>query len=178
MNPLKSDEYPAIFNDYIETVTGDVMEELNTQIQSFPEFIASIPEELGSFSYADGKWSIKEVLCHILDCERIMAYRALRFGRNDMTALSAFEQDEFVANGRLNERNMADIAEEFIHLRKANMFLFNSFDETELNRKGMASDRLISVRAFLYIIAGHLNHHVIILKARYLKDQNLNEDVV
>ncbi len=178
MNPLKSDEYPAIFNDYIETITGDVMVELNEQIESFPEFIASIPEELGTFSYAEGKWSIKEVLCHILDAERIMTYRALRFGRNDMTALASFEQDEFVANGRHNERKMADIAEEFIHLRKANMFLFNSFDETELNRKGMASDRLISVRAFLYIIAGHLNHHVTLLKSRYLKDQNLNNNVV
>ena len=178
MNPLKSDEYPAIFNDYIETITGDVMEELNQQIESFPEFIASIPEELGTFRYAEDKWSIKEVLCHILDAERIMTYRALRFARNDMTALSPFEQDEFVANGRHNERSLDDIAEEFEHLRKANMFLFNSFDETELNRKGMASDRLISVRAFLYIIAGHLNHHVILLKSRYLKDQKLNNNVV
>lgn len=178
MNPLKSDEYPAIFNDYIETVTGDVMEELQEQIDTFPELIASIPEELGTYAYAEDKWSVKEVLCHIVDAERIMTYRALRFGRNDMTALASFEQDEFVINGRHNERKLADIAEEFIHLRKANMHLFKSFDETELARKGMASDRLISVRALLYIIAGHLNHHVIILKARYLKDQKLINDVV
>lgn len=178
MNQLKSDEYPAIFNDYIETITGDVMEELNEQIESFPEFIASIPEELGTFTYAEGKWTIKEVLCHILDAERIMTYRALRFARNDMTALASFEQDEFVANGRHNERKLKEISEEFVYLRKANMFLFNSFDDTELNRKGMASDRLISVRAFLYIIAGHLNHHVTLLKSRYLKDQNLNNNVV
>ncbi|MFZ4263153.1 DinB family protein [Sphingobacterium sp. HJSM2_6] len=178
MSQLKSDEYPAIFNDYIETITGDVMEELNDQVSSFPEFIASIPEELGTFSYAEGKWTIKEVLCHILDAERIMTYRALRFGRNDMTALSPFEQDEFVANGRHNDRKLTDIAQEFYHLRKANLYLFESFDETELARKGMASDRLISVRAFLYIIAGHLNHHVILLKSRYLKDQNLGNDLV
>ncbi len=178
MNPLKSDEYPAIFNDYIETVTGDVMEELTQQVNSFPEFIASIPEEMGTYTYAEDKWTIKEVLCHILDCERIMAYRALRFGRNDMTALSPFEQDEFVHYGRHNDRKLADIAEEFTHLRKANLFLFRAFDENELTRKGMASDRLISVRALLYVIAGHLNHHVIILKARYLKNQNLGNDVV
>ncbi|WP_293934078.1 DinB family protein [Sphingobacterium sp. UBA6645] len=178
MNQLKSDEYPAIFSDYIETVTGDVMEELRSQIETFPEFIASIPESMGSYAYAEDKWTIKEVLCHILDCERVMAYRALRFGRNDMTALAAFEQDEFVSNGRHNERKLADIAEEFIHLRKANLYLFNAFDENELARKGMASDRLISVRALLYVIAGHLNHHVIILKARYLKNQNLSNDVV
>jgi len=178
MNPLKSDEYPAIFNDYIETITGDVMEELNKQIDTFPEFIANIPEELGTFSYGEGKWTIKEVLCHILDAERIMTYRALRFARNDMTALAPFEQDEFVTNSHHNNRILADIAAEFIHLRKSNMYLFNSFDETELNRKGMASDRLISVRALLYIIAGHLNHHVTLLNSRYLKDQKLNGDVV
>lgn len=178
MNPLKSDEYPAIFNDYIETVSGDVMEELSQQITTFPDFIASIPEELGSFSYAEDKWTIKEVLCHILDAERIMTYRALRFSRNDMTALSPFEQDEFVANSRHNERKLEDIATEFVYLRKSNLSLFQTFDETELNRKGMASDRLISVRAFLYIIAGHLNHHVTILKSRYLKDKTLKKDVV
>lgn len=177
MSPLKSDEYPAIFNDYIETVTGDVMVDLNDQLTTFPEFIASIREDQGTYKYAEDKWSIKEVLCHILDAERIMTYRALRFGRNDMTALAAFEQDEFVANGRHDERTLEDIAQEFYHLRKANLYLFESFDETELARKGMASDRLISVRAFLYIIAGHLNHHVVILKTRYLKDQNNNYDL-
>lgn len=178
MNPLKSDEYPAIFNDYIETVTGDVMLELTEQIQSFPQFITRIPDDLGTHTYGEGKWTVKEVLCHIVDAERIMTYRALRFARNDMTALSPFEQDEFVANGRHNQRKMADIAEEFVHLRKANLCLFETFDEAELNRKGMASDRLISVRAFLYVIAGHLNHHVNILKTRYLKDKKLNSDVV
>lgn len=95
-----------------------------------------------------------------------------------MTALAPFEQDEFVANSRHNERKFEDIAEEFVHLRKSNLILFHSFDETELNRKGMASDRLISVRAFLYIIAGHLNHHVLLLKSRYLKDKTIQKDVV
>ena len=97
MNPLKSDEYPAIFNDYIETITGDVMDELNEQIQTFPQFIANIPDDLGTDTYGEDKWTVKEVLCHIVDAERIMTYRALRFARNDITALSPFEQDEFVA---------------------------------------------------------------------------------
>ncbi|MGO1521613.1 MAG: DinB family protein [Sphingobacterium sp.] len=178
MNPLKSDEYPAIFNDYIETITGDVMDELNEQIQTFPQFIANIPDDLGTHTYGEDKWTVKEVLCHIVDAERIMTYRALRFARNDITALSPFEQDEFVANGRHNERQMQDIAEEFTHLRKANICLFRTLDEAELSRKGMASDRLVSVRAFIYVVAGHLNHHVTILKTRYLKDQKLNNDVV
>ena len=171
MNPLKSDEYPAIYSDYVENVVGSVMDELHEQIETFPEFIQSIPENLGSYSYAEGKWTVKEVLCHILDTERVMTYRALRFSRNDMTELAPFEQDEFVQNGRHNERSLASIQEEFIHLRKANLLLFETFNETELERKGMASGRLITVKAFLYVIAGHLNHHRIILKERYLNNE-------
>lgn len=171
MNLLKSDEYPAIYEDYIETIVGDVNQELIHQLDAFPTFIQSIPEEQGGYSYAEGKWTIKEILCHIIDTERVMAYRALRFARNDMTALASFEQDEFVANGRHNERTLQSIAEEFTYVRKSNLMLFNSLNETELTRKGMASDRLISVRAFIYVIAGHLNHHRIILQERYLKTQ-------
>jgi hypothetical protein len=85
-----------------------------------------------------------------------------------MTALSPFEQDEFVANGRHNERTFESIIEEFVHMRKSHLVLFDTFNEVELNRKGMASERLISVRAFIYVIAGHLNHHRYILKERYL----------
>lgn len=169
MNQLKPDEYPAIFEKYIETIVGNVKEELETQLNDFPNFINSIPESLGSFSYTDDKWSIKEVLCHILDTESIMAYRALRFARNDMTALAPFEQDEFVTNGRHNERSFKNIAEQFKYLRKSNLIFFDSLNEQELSRKGMASDRLLSVRALIYIIAGHLNHHRLILQERYLK---------
>lgn len=178
MNQLKSDDYPAIYNDYVDSVIGDVMEELHTQLDTFPEFIRSIPEDMGMYAYAEDKWTVKEVLCHILDAERVQAYRALRFARNDMTALASFEQDEFVANGRHNERSFESIIEEFIPLRQANIALFNTFNEHELARRGMASDRLISVHAFIYIIAGHLNHHVTILRTRYLKDTNQLEYVV
>ncbi len=174
MNQLKSDDYPAIYKEYIESVTEPIMDELAQQLQAFPEFVRSIPQHLGSYSYAEGKWTIKETLCHILDAERIMAYRALRFARNDMTALASFEQDEFVAYARHNERSFESIIEEFVALRQANILLFDTFNESELNRKGMASDRLISVQAFLYIIAGHMNHHLTLLRSRYLKDNDTN----
>lgn len=168
MNQLKSDDYPAIFHDYIDTVQGDVFHVLAEQLTSFPTFIRQIPKEKETYSYAEGKWTVKEILCHIIDTERVMAYRALRFARNDMTALASFEQDEFVANGRHNERDMESIIEEFVHTRKSNLILFKTFNEGELSRKGMASDRLISVYALLYIIVGHLNHHKFILQQRYL----------
>lgn len=171
MNPLKSDEYPAIYSDYIENVVGSVMEELAEQVITFPEFIQNIPEDMGDYTYAEGKWTVKEVLCHIIDTERVMAYRALRFARNDMTELAPFEQDQFVQYGRHNKRSLDSIEEEFTHLRKANLLLFNTFNETELERKGMASGRLITVKAFLYVMAGHLTHHRIILKERYLNNE-------
>jgi len=168
MSQLKSDEFPAFYATYIDTVFGDVMQVLNEQITSFPAFLDAIPAGRSEYAYAEGKWTIKEVVGHILDTERIMAYRALRFARNDTKALPGFEQEDFVLNARFNEQSLASLAEEFVLLRKSNVALFNTFNETELNRRGLASDRLISVRAFLYIIAGHLNHHRNIIKERYL----------
>lgn len=168
MNPLKSDEYPAFATAYIETVFGDVMELLKSQVDTFPELIANVPAGRAEYAYAEGKWTIKEVVGHIIDTERIMAYRALRFARNDTKALPGFEQDDFVANARFNERSLQSFSDEFVLVRKANLMLFESFNEHELQRKGLSSDRLVSVRAFLYIIAGHLNHHQNILRDRYL----------
>jgi len=168
MNPLKSDEYPAIYSSYVETITGDVMELLDEQITAFPEFLASIPPGKSEYAYAEGKWTIKEVVGHVIDTERIMAYRALRFARNDTKELIGFEPDDFVANARFNERSLESLSEEFVLVRKANLMLFRSFNDHELARKGIASERLISVRAFLYIIAGHLNHHRNIIRERYL----------
>lgn len=168
MNPLRSDEYPAIYSAYIDTVTGDVMELLNEQLTTFPEFLANIPAGKSEFAYAEGKWTIKEVVGHVIDTERVMAYRALRFGRNDTKELIGFEPDDFVASARFNERSLDSFAEEFALVRKSNLELFKHFNEHELARKGIASERLTSVRAFMYIIAGHLNHHRNIIRERYL----------
>lgn len=168
MNPLRSDEYPAVYASYIDTITGDVMDVLTEQITTFPEFLASIPPGKSEYAYAEGKWTIKQVIGHVLDTERVMAYRALRFARNDTKELVGFEPEDFVANARFNERSLESFAEEFILVRKSNLMLFRSFNEHELARKGIASERLISVRAFLYIIAGHLNHHRNMIRERYL----------
>lgn len=168
MNPLKSDEYPAIYSPYIDTVKGNVMTVLSGQMKTFPEFLQQIPRNKAEYAYAEGKWTVKEVIGHVLDTERIMAYRALCFARNDTKALPGFDQEDFVANARFNERSLKSFAEEFVLIRQSNLLLFKSFNDHELTRKGLASDRLISVRAFLYIIAGHLNHHRNIISERYL----------
>ncbi|MBK1438761.1 DinB family protein [Parapedobacter sp. ISTM3] len=168
MNPLKSDEYPAIYTAYIETISGDIMDLLNEQVKTFPMFLAGIPEEKSEYAYAEGKWTIKEVVGHIIDTERIMAYRALRFARNDTKELIGFEPDDFVANARFNERSLKSLSDEFALVRESNVMLFRHLNDHELMRKGLASERLISVRAFMYIIAGHLNHHRNIIRERYL----------
>ncbi len=170
MNLLKSDEYPAIYAAYIETVKGDVMELLTEQLQSFPEFLANIPAGKSEYAYAESKWTIKEVVGHVIDTERIMAYRALRFARNDTKELAGFDEEDFVKNARFNERSLDSFSEEFVWVRQSNLALFNSFNDHELSRKGLASERLISVRAFLYIIAGHVNHHRNIIRERYLNE--------
>ncbi len=168
MNQLKSDEFPAYYAPYIDTVFGDVMHVLKEQITTFPAFLDTIPAGKSEYSYAEGKWTIKQVVGHVIDTERIHAYRALRFARNDTKALPGFEQEDFVLHARFNERSLSSLAEEFTVVRKSNMALFNTFNELELNRRGLASERLISVRAFLYIIAGHLNHHKNIIQERYI----------
>lgn len=170
MNLLKSDEYPAVYAIYIDTVVGDVLKVLEEQLDTFPAFLSAVPAGKSEYSYAEGKWSIKEVIGHILDTERIMTYRALRFSRNDTKALVGFEEEEYVRHGHFNDYSLEYYAKSFVLLRKSNLMLFKTFGQNELNRKGLVSDRLISVRALLHIVAGHLTHHQNIIKDRYLKN--------
>jgi len=170
MNQLKSDEYPASWSQYIETVMRDPLEALREQIDSFPEFLANIPAGKSEYSYAEGKWTIKEVVGHVIDTERIMAYRALCFARNDTKELPGFDEESFVSNAHFNDQSLEHYINEFTLLRKANVLLIESFRENELMRSGLAGERLVSVRALLYMMAGHLNHHRNIINERYLKD--------
>ena|SRR5690554_2851425 len=177
MNQLKSDEYPALWSKYIDTVLQHPMEELKDQLVSFPEFLRNIPAGKSEYAYAEGKWTVKEVLGHVLDMERIMAYRALCFARNDTKALPGFDEELFVANAHFNEKSLENYAHEFTILRQSNLLLFESFASNVLMRSGLAGERLISVRALIYMIAGHLNHHRSILQDRYLKELDpINEN--
>lgn len=168
MYPPQADEFPVFYKGYIDTVKDDLLAELEHQIESFTTLLNEIPSEKSGFAYAEGKWTIVELLGHILDTERIMAYRALRIARNDASPLAGFDENDYVANAHFADRSLSSIAEEFEHLRKANLFLIKSFNETELARVGISNDKPISVKALVFIIAGHLNHHIRILKERYL----------
>jgi len=154
---------------YIDTVgDGDIVDLLNQQCDSLSVFLRSIPESKALYAYADGKWTASEVVGHLTDTERIMAYRLLRFSRKDSNPLPGFEQDDYIVNAHFNQMKLADLVEEFIAVRKANLYLFNSLTNEQKKLSGISSGNRITVNAFLYVIAGHANHHVSILKEKYL----------
>jgi len=167
MNQPQPNEYSDWSKGYIDQVNGDLMEILQRQSTEFPEFINSIAEK-ADYAYAPGKWTIKEMTGHIIDTERILVYRLTAFARNEQAPLPGFEEDDYVANARFAERSLLSFTEEFSLLRQANLYLFRSLNEAELNRAGTASGKPISVRALLFVIAGHMIHHTRIIKERYL----------
>jgi hypothetical protein len=168
MKPPQAEEFPIFYKGYVDTVSDDVLAELEQQIESFSALLKNVPKEKASFAYAEGKWTIKELAGHVIDTERIMAYRALRIGRNDATPLPGFEENDYVANAHFEDRSLESLAEEFAALRKANMYLIRSLNAIEIDRSGISNEKPISVRALIYIMAGHVNHHSAILKQRYL----------
>jgi hypothetical protein len=162
-------EYHPYYERYISLVPdGDIVATLNRQLDETLALIRSIPEARGGFRYAEGKWSIKELLGHVIDSERVFAYRALRFGRGDATPLAGFEQDDFVRGADFDKRTLSDLADEYAHVRRATISLFASFDESAWSRRGLANNNEVSVRGLAFIVAGHERHHVEILKTRYL----------
>ena len=164
-----TDEYAPYYGTYIGKVPdGDVRALLSSQLVETLALIRSIPESRGGHRYAPDKWSIKEVLGHIVDSERIFSYRALRIGRGDATPLPGFEQNDYAPMGGFDARTLSDLADELAAVRQATTLLFAHFDGAALERRGTASGNPVSVRALAYIIAGHERHHVGILKTRYL----------
>jgi len=168
MKRPQAEEFPLFYKGYVDTVSDDVLAELEQQSDSFAVLLRDVPQEKASFAYAEGKWTIKELAGHVIDTERIMAYRALRIARNDATPLPGFDENDYVSNAHFADRSLESLAEEFAALRKANMYLIRSLNEIEIDRSGISNEKPISVRAIIYIMAGHVNHHAAILKQRYL----------
>ena len=164
-----STEYAPNFDKYISLVPeGEIVVTLSKQIEGTLSLIRGLSAAQGDLRYAPGKWSVKEVIGHLIDAERIFAYRALRFARNDATPLSGFDENSYVDNAGFSSRSLADLAEEFEHTRKSNVYLFKNLDGDSWLRRGPANDNEISARALAYCIAGHELHHVGILRSRYL----------
>ena len=164
-----AEEYDPYYANYIARVPeGDLSAILERQLGDTLDLVRSIPEERGGHRYAPGKWSIKEALGHVIDSERVFAYRVLRFARADPTPLPGYEQGDYVPAGRFDARTLADLAEELAAVRRGTIHLLRHLDEAALSRRGNANGETISVRALAYIIAGHERHHVEILRTRYL----------
>jgi uncharacterized damage-inducible protein DinB len=155
------------FNYYMSLVTGDVLSSLERQLDTTSAVFESISEEKGGYRYAAGKWSIKEMIGHMCDAERIFAYRALRFARNDQTPLSPFEQDDYVIYANSDARSVADLADEFRLIRKSTIALFRSFDREMMERSGTTGTVQLTVENLLYIICGHELHHIGVLRRSY-----------
>ena len=167
MRPSEKDFAPY-YKGYIEQVKGDdIVNVLGEQLNTATKFFNSIPEEKGTRAYAEGKWSVKEVLGHVIDCERVFAYRALCIARGEKQSLPGFEQNDYVEEAAFNKRGLKDLADEFSSLRKSNLALVKSFSDKELNKRGLVNENEITVCAILFIIAGHCMHHIKVLKEKY-----------
>jgi uncharacterized damage-inducible protein DinB len=164
-------EYPAYAHIYIDLLPDDglILKHLENDLKSARKFIASIPEAALLHGYAEGKWTIKEILGHVVDDERIYVYRALRFARNDSTELPGFEQDHYAQYSGANKREIQDLLDEFTVVRQSTIAFFNSLDDAALMRTGTADGKRASVRALAYHIAGHALRHMNIIRERYLK---------
>ena len=162
-------EYADYYDRYVSLVPdGDIVTILRKQMETSVTLLKVLPSELGDHTYAPGKWTLKEVLGHVVDIEWVFTYRALCFARDSATSLPGVDQDALVRHANFSSRTLADMVEEFRHLRLANTVLFSSFGEEVLDRRGVASDCTFSVRSFPYIIAGHELHHMNVIKERYL----------
>ncbi|MGN6530194.1 MAG: DinB family protein [Ginsengibacter sp.] len=161
--------YPRHFYPYIKLVENeDLKTVLQNQMRETGDFFNSIPAEKHLYKYAEEKWSIKEVIQHIIDTERVFEYRALAFSRKDINTLPSFDENSYAMNSNADDRNWQDLVDEFVTVRKSTIFLFNSFTAQQLNEVGKASNYETSVKGMGYTIAGHLAHHINILKERYL----------
>ena len=169
LNQLPENEYSEFFATYIKALDDvHLVEELEISLHDFIKFVQNIPMDKFDYRYAEGKWTIKDIIQHIIDTERIFGYRALRISRNDKTPLPGFDENEYVENTNANNRGLQELLTEFSAVRHSNLLLFKSFSEEQLTRMGIASEDEVSVRALGFLIIGHLKHHQRIFKERYL----------
>jgi hypothetical protein len=174
MKKPSTNEHPAYYTYYINLVNSvHGVKALESQIIEMQQFIGAVPIELEEYSYAPGKWTIKEVFGHICDVERILGYRALCIARGEEKELPGFDENKYVLAGNFNQRSLYDLAHEFSLVRESNIAMFKNFDESIFDKMGIANKNNMSVRAILFMIAGHEKHHINIIKERYLKAEGI-----
>lgn len=164
------DEYPPYYGTYIDKVgtTDDLAGALEVGMEKFLSFIKTIPADKLDYRYQERKWTIREIIVHLMDAERIFVYRALRFSRSDRTALSGFDENEYVPNSGASERSIDSLIAEYISVRQSSIAFFKNLSPEMAKRCGIANGKEISVRALGYIIPGHEIHHLGVIRERYL----------
>jgi DinB superfamily len=168
VGPPEAGEYAPYYGRYISLVPGaDLLQALDTQRRQTMLLLCGRDEADGDIRYEPGKWSVREVLGHLCDTERIMAYRALRIARGDRTPIEGYEQDDYVRNSPTANRALPELIDDYLAVRRATMTLFRNFDESAWERRGVANKCEISVRALGYVIAGHELHHRRLLEEKY-----------
>lgn len=166
---LNLETVPHFYKNYVKQIEEtDLIQALRISGHRTLELVHFIKEEKADYRYAEGKWSVRELLCHMIDAERIFAYRALRFARNDKTNLSGFEENDYAIQANAAGRSLRKIADEMAHLRVSTIDMFDGFSPEMLTRKGSANNNELSVTSLAFIIAGHETHHRKILMERYL----------
>jgi len=169
---LNLETVPPFYKNYVKQIEEtDLLQALRISGHRCLELVHAIPEEKADYRYAEGKWTVRELLCHMIDAERIFAYRALRFARNDNTPLAGFEENDYATQANASGRSLQKIVAEMAHLRSSTIDLFESFTPEMMIRRGTANKNEMSVIALGFIIAGHETHHCNVLKERYLSDK-------
>lgn len=169
VSDILENEYSGHFGTYLKQAgDGKLIEELEISLHEFIRFVQNIPMDKFDYRYAEGKWTIKEIIQHVLDTERIFAYRALRFSRNDKTPLPSFEEQDYADNSDANSRSIQELLTEFSAVRHSNLLFYKSLSDEQLKRIGTASGNQISVRALGFVIIGHQKHHQKVFEERYL----------
>ena len=167
-NRPQPDEYGDFYEDYINLIDEpNVIQSLIRQGQKVYTIIRQLTDDEANHRYADEKWSVKEVMGHLVDTERIMAYRALCISRGEQTALPGYNHESYVEQGNFDQRSLQSLSTEYDALRNANISMFSSFSKKQTLRKGTANEVSVSVRALAFIIAGHEKHHLNILEEKY-----------
>jgi hypothetical protein len=166
----ESTEHDPYYSRYIDLVkSGDILKTLAIQIDGSLALLRSIPSSKSHYRYAPNKWSVNEVIGHIIDMERVFSYRALTFARNDKASLPGVEQDDWIRGASFDSFQLAELISEFEGVRRANIYFFQHLTAEEWMRRGKANNAEITVRALAYVIAGHELHHIHILKTKYLQ---------
>jgi hypothetical protein len=168
-NQLTTNEYADFYKPYIQSLDDvELIEELEICLHEFIKFVQNIPMDKFDYQYEVGKWTIKEIIQHLIDSERVFSYRALRISRNDNTPLPGFDENDYVVNSNGKMRSLQSLLTEMAVVRQSTLSLFNSFSPEQLMKIGIASNREVSVRAIGFIIIGHQKHHQKIFSERYL----------